>query len=236
MIQPPICSYNSHPAARNPEFLKAALQYTKDVFITAEIMRLTPKLLAPYSPNFVALLAINWPINQAGCPIHYQSAHGPKNSLQDPDSVCWAASCHSISKRQRKETTSQIAPDAALNVTNLEQIDCMQWLIDTSPRKKPWTVERTVHEIMAVWFASMHQLIIVISTALTTPLVLFPAHFTLTKKSLPRLPPTLCTISAYTKNASSLFARSLLDANTANSKPPRKAYLCWTVSSRNLPA
>lgn len=59
MIQPPICSYNSHLAARNPEFLKAALQYTKDVFITAEIMRLTPKLLAPYSPNFVALLAIN---------------------------------------------------------------------------------------------------------------------------------------------------------------------------------
>lgn len=64
----------------------------------------------------------------------------------------------------------------------------------------------------------------------------FPSHFTLTEKSLPRLPPTLCMISAYTKNASSLFARSLMNPSTASSKPPRKAYLCWTVSSRNLPA
>lgn len=52
---PPICSNHSDFAACNPEFLKAALQYTKHVFITAEIMRLTPKLLAPYSFNFVAL-------------------------------------------------------------------------------------------------------------------------------------------------------------------------------------
>ena len=39
-----------------------------------------------------------------------------------------------------------------------EQMDCVEWLIDTSPRKKPWTVVRTVHEIMAVWFGSMFEL------------------------------------------------------------------------------
>ncbi|KKO98194.1 cycloheximide-inducible-1 [Trichoderma harzianum] len=36
--------------------------------------------------------------------------------------------------------------------------DCMQWLIDTSPRKNPWTSARMVGEIMAVWFGSVHQL------------------------------------------------------------------------------
>ncbi|UKZ67614.1 uncharacterized protein TrAtP1_008769 [Trichoderma atroviride] len=37
-------------------------------------------------------------------------------------------------------------------------MDCMQWLIDTSPRKNPWTPARMVGEIMAVWFGSVHQL------------------------------------------------------------------------------
>lgn len=36
-------------------------------------------------------------------------------------------------------------------------VDCMQWLIDTSPRSNPWTVERMVGEIVAVWFSSVHQ-------------------------------------------------------------------------------
>lgn len=36
--------------------------------------------------------------------------------------------------------------------------DCMQWLIDTSPRKDPWSPARMVGEIMAVWFGSVHQL------------------------------------------------------------------------------
>ncbi|KAL6820465.1 cytochrome P450 [Trichoderma sp. SZMC 28015] len=39
--------------------------------------------------------------------------------------------------------------------------DCMQWLIDTSPRKNPWTPARMVGEIMAVWFGSVHQLAMV---------------------------------------------------------------------------
>jgi len=39
--------------------------------------------------------------------------------------------------------------------------DCMQWLIDTSPRKDPWSPARMVGEIMAVWFGSVHQLAMV---------------------------------------------------------------------------
>ncbi|KJZ69548.1 hypothetical protein HIM_11061 [Hirsutella minnesotensis 3608] len=36
--------------------------------------------------------------------------------------------------------------------------DCMQWLIDTSPRKKPWSSARMVGEIIAIWLSSVHQL------------------------------------------------------------------------------
>ncbi|KAL4974754.1 cytochrome P450 [Aspergillus desertorum] len=37
-------------------------------------------------------------------------------------------------------------------------VDCMQWLIDTSPRKQQWSTSRMVGEIIAVWFGSVHQL------------------------------------------------------------------------------
>ena len=44
------------------------------------------------------------------------------------------------------------------NHTNIYEVDCMQWLIETSPRKNPWTVSRMIGEIMALWFGSVHQL------------------------------------------------------------------------------
>ncbi|KAL6897095.1 cytochrome P450 [Trichoderma evansii] len=45
-----------------------------------------------------------------------------------------------------------------LQPNTVAPMDCMQWLIDTSPRKNPWTPARMVGEIMAVWFGSVHQL------------------------------------------------------------------------------
>ncbi|KAI1204773.1 cytochrome P450 [Annulohypoxylon truncatum] len=45
----------------------------------------------------------------------------------------------------------------AMRVTR-QAIDCVQWLIDTSPRKMQWSPARMVGEIMAVWFGSVHQL------------------------------------------------------------------------------
>ncbi|KAL8976697.1 MAG: hypothetical protein Q9205_007354, partial [Flavoplaca limonia] len=52
------------------------------------------------------------------------------------------------------------------DMLNTSQIDCMQYLIDTSPRKAPWTVQRTIGEIMAVWFSSVHQLAMAATFAL----------------------------------------------------------------------
>lgn len=38
------------------------------------------------------------------------------------------------------------------------QSDCIQWIIDTSPKKNPWTATRVIHELMALWFGSVHAI------------------------------------------------------------------------------
>jgi cytochrome P450 len=37
-----------------------------------------------------------------------------------------------------------------------EHKDCIQWVMESSPRSKPWPAERIVHELMALWFGSVH--------------------------------------------------------------------------------
>ncbi|CAG9998323.1 unnamed protein product [Clonostachys byssicola] len=41
--------------------------------------------------------------------------------------------------------------------------DCIQWIMDTSPRQNPWSAQRVVHELMAIWFGSVHA----VSTTIT---------------------------------------------------------------------
>ncbi|KAI0870674.1 cytochrome P450 [Hypoxylon argillaceum] len=44
--------------------------------------------------------------------------------------------------------------------------DCIQWIMETAPRKKPWSPERIVHELMAIWFGSVHALSTTITFAI----------------------------------------------------------------------
>ncbi|OTA90309.1 hypothetical protein M434DRAFT_390630, partial [Hypoxylon sp. CO27-5] len=44
--------------------------------------------------------------------------------------------------------------------------DCIQWIMETSPRKNPWTAKRVVHEVMAIWFGSVHALSTTITFAI----------------------------------------------------------------------
>ncbi|GAB1318482.1 Cytochrome P450 monooxygenase AtmP [Madurella fahalii] len=37
-----------------------------------------------------------------------------------------------------------------------EHKDCIQWVMETSPKANPWSAERIVHELMALWFGSVH--------------------------------------------------------------------------------
>ncbi|KAI0845840.1 putative cytochrome P450 [Daldinia vernicosa] len=48
-----------------------------------------------------------------------------------------------------------------------EHKDCVQWIMDNSPKTKPWTVQRVVHELVALWYGSVHI------TSVTACLALF---------------------------------------------------------------
>ncbi|CAP64816.1 uncharacterized protein PODANS_5_3660 [Podospora anserina S mat+] len=37
-----------------------------------------------------------------------------------------------------------------------EHKDCMQWIMESAPRNSPWTAERIVYELIALWFGSVH--------------------------------------------------------------------------------
>ncbi|OAL01486.1 cytochrome P450 [Phaeosphaeriaceae sp. SRC1lsM3a] len=39
-----------------------------------------------------------------------------------------------------------------------ERADCIQWILDTAPKQKPWSAERVIYELMAIWFGSVHIL------------------------------------------------------------------------------
>ncbi|KAI1306229.1 cytochrome P450 [Xylaria venustula] len=44
--------------------------------------------------------------------------------------------------------------------------DCIQWIMETAPRQKPWTAQRIVHELMTIWFGSVHALSTTITFAI----------------------------------------------------------------------
>ncbi|KAI1760843.1 cytochrome P450 [Hypoxylon sp. FL1150] len=33
-----------------------------------------------------------------------------------------------------------------------KRADCIQWIIETAPKQNPWSVERVIYELMAIWF------------------------------------------------------------------------------------
>ncbi|KAF2966132.1 hypothetical protein GQX73_g7453 [Xylaria multiplex] len=35
-----------------------------------------------------------------------------------------------------------------------QRADCIQWIIETAPKQSPWSAERVIYELMAIWFGS----------------------------------------------------------------------------------
>jgi len=62
--------------------------------------------------------------------------------------------------RNRLET--RLCPDGSAR----KPLDCVQWIIDTNPRKEPWSPEKIVQVVLGLWFASVHQLAISLVYAL----------------------------------------------------------------------
>ncbi|KAM0525737.1 hypothetical protein ACHAPE_000448 [Trichoderma viride] len=109
-----------------------------------------------------------------------QNAEFTAAALEFPQAVIFAAEFLSITPSFMKPLVASIATNRHRAAKTLYQylapiveqrlamrdlqphrvtpMDCMQWLIDTSPRTNPWTAARMVGEIMAVWFGSVHQL------------------------------------------------------------------------------
>ncbi|KAG9237932.1 cytochrome P450 [Amylocarpus encephaloides] len=44
--------------------------------------------------------------------------------------------------------------------------DCIQWIMETAPRAQPWSADRIVHELMAIWFGSVHVMTTTIAFAM----------------------------------------------------------------------
>ncbi|KAI1119833.1 cytochrome P450 [Nemania abortiva] len=55
---------------------------------------------------------------------------------------------------------------ARLGQTVPKHADCIQWIMETAPRQKPWTPERIVHELIAIRFGSVHALSTTITFAI----------------------------------------------------------------------
>ncbi|KAI1412118.1 cytochrome P450 [Hypoxylon sp. FL1857] len=61
--------------------------------------------------------------------------------------------------------------------------DCIQWIMETSPKHNPWSAHRVVHELMAIWFGSVHALSTTITFAIHD-LCLHPEYIDPLRKEL----------------------------------------------------
>lgn len=72
------------------------------------------------------------------------------SSRLDSGSVMTNALVAVVSERFRDAELRKLRHDIP------EKNDCIQWIMDHAPRHKPWGVMRVVHELIAVWFGSVH--------------------------------------------------------------------------------
>ncbi|KAL8969101.1 MAG: hypothetical protein Q9197_004518 [Variospora fuerteventurae] len=126
--------------SQNNEFNAAALEFPQAVVLAAEVLRIMPQCLRP----FVARIATSG---------HRAARTLMKHLGPVVQARLEARNCPDGAPKPVHPTGN--IPEPML--TSI-QVDCMQWLIDTSPRKIPWTPERMIGEILALWFGSVHQL------------------------------------------------------------------------------
>ncbi|KAI1758507.1 putative cytochrome P450 [Hypoxylon sp. FL1150] len=55
-----------------------------------------------------------------------------------------------VSRRFEEQARAKLGHDVP------EHKDCVQWIMNNSPKTKPWTVQRVVHELVALWYGSVH--------------------------------------------------------------------------------
>ncbi|RYP80472.1 hypothetical protein DL769_002457 [Monosporascus sp. CRB-8-3] len=65
----------------------------------------------------------------------------------------------------------------------VNEADCIQWIMETAPKRNPWSAERIIYELMAIWFGSVH----ILSTPLRAELEAQYENFERTGQGLPLL-------------------------------------------------
>ncbi|ROT42882.1 cytochrome P450 [Sodiomyces alkalinus F11] len=114
--------------SNNGEFTEAALELPQTIIQTAELLRVSPAFLRP----LVTAIATR----------RHRASRILFRYLEPVVKERLAKRCAADQHAAKQDVPA----------------DCMQWLIDTSPRKDPWSPSRMIGEIMAIWFSSVHQL------------------------------------------------------------------------------
>ncbi|KAK8127347.1 Cytochrome P450 [Apiospora sp. TS-2023a] len=124
--------------SENTEFTEAALAFPQTVVLAAEILRITPTFMCPL---------VAWILTKR------HSAAKTLFRYLEPE----------VRRRRAEMAQADRLGGCSKPAT---RADCMQWLIDTSPKKDPWSTPRMIGETLAIWFSSVHQL------AMTTTFVI----------------------------------------------------------------
>ena len=107
--------------------MRSALGYVEETQVSAELIKLSPKFLAP-----VVGAAIG----------RYFDSH--KRFFQ---SLIPAAE-QRVQERELRKLGRRVP----------KREDCIQWIIETAPKDNPWSAERVILKLMAIWFGSVHSL------------------------------------------------------------------------------
>ncbi|CRG87276.1 Ent-kaurene oxidase [Talaromyces islandicus] len=138
----------------NPVYLEAALAYPQEVFVTGEILQLTPEFLAPLVTSIAT-----------------KQGKALKTMLRYLFPI--------VEERLRQREKGLLPSQRPL--------DCLQWIIDSSPTKEKWDAKKVVQETLALWFGSVHQLSMAFVYALYD-LVDNPSYITLLRDELASAP------------------------------------------------
>ncbi|KAI3319097.1 cytochrome P450 [Xylariaceae sp. AK1471] len=130
-------SFFGKELCNNEPFMLAARNYVEETLICAEVVKLVPKIMSPL-------------------------IGGVMRRYLKSQQIIFDALLPVAEQRCRERDLANLGHKDS----NASQADCIQWIMETAPRQKPWTGKRVVHELMAIWFGSVHALSTTITFAI----------------------------------------------------------------------
>jgi len=127
--------------------MDSALAYVEQTLLNAEVVKLLPTFLAPIVGGTLSRCL---------------SSHKTffKSLIPATEQRIEEQRLRSLGHRvpERVSSTKQLHSSQIANFCLLSQTDCIQRIIETAPKQNPWSAERVIYELMAIWFGSVHIL------------------------------------------------------------------------------